>query len=142
MIEVKIPKEITDYKIKIIAGFDVRQSLGIAVSFGVCFAVYKLYGDSLSINSISNIVIPIIIPVIGVAFFKYKDFYLEEYIFFYIRYAFLNPSVRKYQEIDITSEIFHDTLEKSKEMTKIKQELYDEYEENIQENKCLEQINY
>lgn len=40
MIEVKVPREISDYKQKFLFGLTVRQCVSVALALGICIPMY------------------------------------------------------------------------------------------------------
>lgn len=102
-IEIKIPKEITEYKEKIIFGLSIRQLIslfiGMSLSIGVYISLYKKIGHDIT----GYIVIIICIPIFGIGFIKINNFTFEEYIKNIIRH-YLGDRVVSYKTLKIDSQ--------------------------------------
>jgi hypothetical protein len=102
-IEIKIPKEITEYKEKIIFGLSIRQLIslfiGIIVSIGVYISLYKKIGHDLT----GYIVIIVCIPIFGIGFIKINNFTFEAYIKNIIRH-YLGDRVVSYKTLKMDSQ--------------------------------------
>jgi hypothetical protein len=102
-IEIKIPKEITEYKEKIIFGLSIRQLIslfiGMSISIGVYISLYKKIGHDLT----GYIVIIICIPIFGIGFIKINNFTFEEYIKNIIRH-YLGDRVVSYKTLKIDTQ--------------------------------------
>jgi len=92
-----IPKEITAYKEKIIAGRTIRQiiclSLAILIGFAA-FAVAK-FGFGTSTDKATDILIPFTIPFLLVGFFKKDGYPFEKYILIMLKHH-LGAKKKKY----------------------------------------------
>lgn len=76
---IKIPKEIRDYKEKLILGLTARQLIASALAIGVCVPLYlfgvKFLGDELT----SWLVILIALPLMAIGFIKKNGMPFEKY---------------------------------------------------------------
>lgn len=120
-IEIKIPKEITEYKEKIIFGLSIRQLIsiliGVIVSIGTYLMLYKKIGHEIT----GYIVILLCIPIFGIGFLKINNFTFEEYIKNIIRHYLGNRKVSyKTPKID-------EPKEKKKRKIKRKKKRKNEY---------------
>lgn len=96
MINIRIPKELTEYKSKVIFGLTGRQLVcfGIAMVIGVpvYFAARTYLGSTIA----SYILIAVSMPCFAFAVIKKNELPLEKYLKVAIRNRF-TPQVRKYQ---------------------------------------------
>lgn len=83
-----IPKEITDYKEKIILGFTIRQIICLVVAILVGFAVFAVstFGFGLSFDKSTDIVVPFTLPFLAVGFVKRNGYPFEKYLMIMIKY--------------------------------------------------------
>ncbi len=118
MIEIKIPKEITDYKEKFMFGLTVRQCVSIAAALCICIPLYIFGKDFFGDEIISWLVILIAVPVFGFGFVKYNGMTFERLMAVIYRQKFAEPQKRKYEELPvfykwreevISNEIAHQT---------------------------------
>ena len=97
MIEIKIPKEIRDYKETIFFGLNLRQIISLAIAFAINVPLYlysKPYiGDELA----SWIVMITGVPVFLLGFIKFDGMPFEKYLMIMLRFNFLVPRKRKYK---------------------------------------------
>lgn len=98
MIEVRIPKEITEYKEKVIFGLSIRQliffTLTIILSLFSYFILTKKLG--LSMDSASYVIILESLPLLAIGFIKINGFTFEKYAVLVIRHK-LGTQKRKYK---------------------------------------------
>ncbi|WMJ77850.1 PrgI family protein [Sedimentibacter sp. MB35-C1] len=115
MIEIKIPKEIRDYREAIFAGLNLRQiiSLAVAVAINVPLYVYiKPYiGDEIA----SWLVIITGIPIFLIGFIKFDGMPFEEYFKVILRFYFLKPRKRKYKVENIYTFIYEHQKRRAEE---------------------------
>lgn len=87
-IEVSIPKEITEYKEKIMFGLSLRQlgcfSLATVLSVGVGLLCTKVFG--MSMDDTSWIIILVVIPIMAFGFIKIDGRPFEKHMALYIRH--------------------------------------------------------
>ncbi len=97
MIEIKIPKEIRDYKEVIFAGLNLRQIISLSIAFAINVPLYiftKPYiGDEIS----SWLVMITGVPVFLVGFIKFDGMPFEKYFLIMLRFKFLVPRKRRYK---------------------------------------------
>ena len=65
MIEIKIPKEINEYKEKFLFGLTVRQFISAAVALAVCVPLFIFGKDAIGEDMIGWIIILIGAPIIA-----------------------------------------------------------------------------
>ena len=109
MITVAIPKDIRDYKEKLIAGFTARQLVSSIAAVGICVPIY-IYGKRyLPEDVISWIVILIAFPLGAIGFFKFNGMPAEKFVLCIFKYL-LYPIKRIYK----SSNCLRDWQEQSK----------------------------
>ena len=95
-IEVRIPKEITEYQEKILFGLSVRQLISFSIALTAGVATYllaaKLWGDDLA----GYLVIVEVMPIFAIGFIRINGFSFEKYLAVMIRHR-LGYSRRRYQ---------------------------------------------
>ncbi|WP_084758037.1 PrgI family protein [Defluviitalea phaphyphila] len=89
-IEVRIPKEITEYKEKILFGLSIRQlacfSLAIVTGVGTYYFANKSLGSDIA----SYIVILEVIPIFATGFVKKNNFTFEKYASIILKHSLRN----------------------------------------------------
>lgn len=84
-LEVRVPKEITEYKEKIIFGLSIRQLFSFLIAISVGFASYYLTSRLFGKEVASYVVILITMPIFAFGFFKKDGFPFEKYIVIMIK---------------------------------------------------------
>lgn len=96
MLIAKIPKDIKEYKEKIMFGLSGRQLLSVIVAAVICVPLYifgvNYLGDSLT----GWLVMVIAAPIVAFGFVKYNGMQFEHFIVAYFRYNFILPRKRKF----------------------------------------------
>lgn len=90
MIEVRIPKEITEYKEKILLGMSLRQLICFAIAIATSFGAFFLLKGMFSFSTLGTIIMIINIPTIAVGFLKKNGFTMEEWIPIVLNQKFRN----------------------------------------------------
>lgn len=89
-IEVRIPKEITEYREKIMFGMSVRQlvcaALAVALAVGMGFLLTKVFG--MTIDTASYGIILVVLPVLAIGFVRREDMPFEQYMRLILRHRF------------------------------------------------------
>lgn len=101
MIEIKIPKEITEYKEKFLFGLTVRQCVSIAAALGVAIPLYIFGKDYLGADIAGWLVLLVVVPVFGFGFLKYNGMTFERLVAVIYRQKFAEPQKRKYEELPV-----------------------------------------
>lgn len=101
MIEIKIPKEITEYKEKFLFGLTVRQCVSVAVALGVAIPLYIFGKDFLGADIAGWLVLMVVVPVFGFGFLKYNGMTFERLVAVIYRQKFTEPQKRKYTELPV-----------------------------------------
>lgn len=100
MIEVKIPKDIQEYKSKLIAGLSTRQIIAIAGALAVGVPLGVAGYGRISGDTLSWLVILSVAPFAGWGWFTFKDMKFEVFMKSFLSMNFL-PQRRVYEDTDI-----------------------------------------
>ncbi|HAS78854.1 MAG TPA: PrgI family protein [Ruminococcus sp.] len=100
MIEVKIPKDIQEYKSKLIAGMSTRQIIAIAGALAVGVPLGVAGYGRISGDTLSWLVILSVAPFAGWGWFTFKDMKFEVFMKSFLSMNFL-PQRRVYEDTDI-----------------------------------------
>ena len=88
MIEVKIPKEITEYSEKIIFGLSLRQMVVVGLGIPTIIGTFIFSKTYLGEDFASYVVMLVCIPFFSVGFVKKENMYFEKYLELLIRHKF------------------------------------------------------
>lgn len=88
MIEVRIPKEITEYKEKVMFGLSIRQLIIFTITILLSIGTYLLLTNKLgmTMDSASYVIIFMSIPLLAVGFIKINGFPFEKYFMLVVRH--------------------------------------------------------
>lgn len=124
MIEIKIPKEITEYKSKFLFGLTVRQFVSLAGALAVCIPLYIWGKNFMPEDLVSWVIMLVGIPLLAFGFFRFHGMNFENFLLLLIRQKFIEPQRRKYIELPvfwecreqiIAEEIAHQTADKKRQ---------------------------
>ena len=114
LIEIKIPKEITDYKEKFLFGLTVRQLVSAVSALAVCIPLFIFGKDVLGEDVVGWLIILIAVPIFAFGFFKYDGMPFEKFLGLLFRQKWSEPQKRKYEELpvfwDCREEIIEDEI--------------------------------
>ena len=79
MIEIRVPKEIKNYREKFFFGLTVRQCVCAAAALLICVPLYIFGGKFLPEELLSWLVMIIAAPLMLVGFFRYNDMTFEKF---------------------------------------------------------------
>lgn len=99
-IEIKIPKEIKEYKEKFLFGLTVKQFICLALALLICVPLYIFGKEFMPEELVSWTVIIVAAPILGIGFIKYHNMtfiQLTKKLF----YSYFHPQRRKYSELPI-----------------------------------------
>jgi hypothetical protein len=97
MIEVKIPKEITNYKEKLFFNLTLRQTLSVVIALLINIPLY-IYGRTyIKPDILSWIIIVMALPILFCGFFKYNGLTFEKFVLVVILHSFIYPQIRIYK---------------------------------------------
>ena len=94
--EVKIPKEILQYKESIFFGLSARQFFCAIFAVGIAAGVYLLLGDVVGKETASWLCIVLAAPAAMAGFFSYNGMTFEQFLWAVIKTEFLFAGDRKY----------------------------------------------
>lgn len=115
-IEVRIPKEITEYKEKILFGLTIRQLLCFALAIILGIGSYLLLKIYVGKEIASYVVIIEVLPIFATGFFKKNGFTFEQYVRLILRHK-LGRTKRKYQT-ELNLDILKQKVEEGKNVKK------------------------
>lgn len=114
MIEIKIPKEITEYKEKFLFGLTVRQFVSAVAALAVCIPLYIFGRDFLGDDVVGWLIILVAIPIFAFGFFRYDGMPFEKFLVMIYRQKWVEPQRRTYEELpvfwDCREEIIEDKI--------------------------------
>lgn len=100
MIEVKVPREISDYKQKFLFGLTVRQCVSVALALGICIPLYIFGKKAVGEDIISWLVILVAVPIFCFGFLKFNDMPFEKFMVTVIRQQ-IEPQRRVYVDLPV-----------------------------------------
>lgn len=116
MIERPIPKEIRDFKEKIVFGLTVRQLIATIITLIICVPTYVFGRPYIGDELASWVCILVALPSVAVGFFKYNGMVFEHFLLAVFKYMFLVPTKRKYKTVTFFEELeMRDFAERKKE---------------------------
>ena len=95
-IEVRIPKEIKEYKEKIIFGLNLRQLISVLVGGIICLSTFILIKPIVGVDLASDIIIIEAIPIFAFGFIKVRSFNFETYAKIFLKHK-LGKNKRTYE---------------------------------------------
>ena len=95
MIEIRIPKEIKNYREKLFFGLTLRQCICAGIALLICVPLYIWGHNFLPQEAISWIVVFIAVPLMLTGFFRYNDMAFEQFALEVIHFYFY-PQKRVY----------------------------------------------
>lgn len=95
MIEIRIPKEIKNYREKLFFGLTLRQCICAGAALLICVPLYIFGNKILPQEAVSWLVILIAAPLMFTGFFHYNDMTFEQFAVEYINFRFF-PQKRVY----------------------------------------------
>lgn len=107
MIEIRIPKEVTDYKAKLFFGLTTRQCLAVGLALVINVPLYYFGRNYISEDILSWLIILIASPLVLFGFFKYNGMTFEKFAKYFIDYYLKlqkRPFVYKKSQLQIVRE--------------------------------------
>lgn len=95
-IEVRIPKEIKEYKEKIIFGLNLRQLISVLVGGIICLSTFFLIKPIVGVDLASDIIAIEAIPIFAFGFIKVRSFNFETYAKIFLKHK-LGKNKRTYE---------------------------------------------
>lgn len=99
-IEIKIPKEIKDYKETFLFGLTVKKFVSLAIALLVCVPLYIFGKNFMPEEMVSWAVIIVGIPILGVGFVTYHNMTFVQLARRFFDMTF-HPQRRKYTELPV-----------------------------------------
>lgn len=99
-IEIKIPKEIKDYKEKFLFGLTVKQFICLALALLICVPLYIFGKEFMPEELVSWAVIIVAAPILGIGFIKYHNMTFIQ-LMKKLFYSYFHPQRRKYSELPV-----------------------------------------
>lgn len=96
LIEIRIPKEITSYKEKLVFGLTVRQFITTTIALAINIPLYIYGRDYIGDEAMSWIIILTTLPLASIGFFKYNGMTFEKFLYVLFQYM-VYPQKRTYQ---------------------------------------------
>jgi PrgI family protein len=109
MIEVRIPKEIREYKTKYFFNLTLRQSLSTLIALLVCVPLYFFGKTYINEDLLSWLIILIAMPLCLIGFFSFNQMTFEKFVLVWFRMQW-NKQKRPYQYLPIYSVIRNEYL--------------------------------
>ena len=108
--EIRVNKEIQDYKEAIFMGLSLRQLFFSALAAAAALLLYFSFHDLLGTELVSWLCILGVLPFALLAFFRYHGMTFEQFLRAYIRSEFMCPTRLKYK----SENLYWKLLEKDK----------------------------
>ena len=103
--EVKINKEIRNYKENIYFGLSLRQFIFSLLACGMAVLLYFMFRSYCGTETLSWICILGAIPFAALGFIKYNGMNLEDFILAYVKAEILTPKYLTFQPTNIYQEL-------------------------------------
>lgn len=106
--EIKVNKEIKNYKESIFFGLSFRQFLCSALALGAAVGVYFALSNVLDKETVSWLCIVCAAPIAVTGFFQYNGLNFEKFVWAVIKSEFLLSGVRLYKSRNIYNELLEE----------------------------------
>ena len=104
MIEIRIPKEIKNYREKLFFGLTLRQCICAGVALLICVPLYIFGRNFIPQEMVSWLVILIAAPLMLAGFFKYNDMFFEQFAVEFFYFYFF-PQKRVYSNEPVFADL-------------------------------------
>ena len=94
-LEVKIPKEITEYREKLIFGLSIRQLFCVAIATILCTITYFVVRPFIGSDLAGYLVLLEAMPIMGIGFLRINGFTFEKYVMLILKHM-LGKQIRVY----------------------------------------------
>ena len=119
-LEVKIPKEITEYREKIIWGMGIRQLICALIAFFLAVITFFVAKPLIGSDLAGYLVLAELMPIMGLGFVRINGFSFEKYIMIVISHM-LKKTIRTYRtELSVD---YFDSYNNFNDMPVVKNEL-------------------
>lgn len=99
-IEIKIPKEIKEYKETFLFGLTVKKFISLAIALSICVPLYIFGKNFMPDEMVSWVVIIIGAPILGIGFVTYHNMTFIQFMKRFFDMTF-HPQKRKYTELPV-----------------------------------------
>ena len=106
--EVKINKEIRDYKENVYFGLSLRQFIFSMLACGVAVLLYFMFRSYCGTETLSWICILGAVPFAALGFIKYNGMNLEDFLVSYIKTEILTPKILTFKPVNYYEELMKD----------------------------------
>ncbi len=110
--EIKINREVRNYKESIFFGMSLRQFICVILSCGLAVLVYFTFRNKIGLEVTSWICIVSALPFILVGFVKYNGMNFEDVVVAFIHSKFIVPNKLSFQADNIYSELSKEYYDK------------------------------
>jgi len=119
-IEIKIPKDIREYKEKWVLGLTLRQAICTVIAIGVSIPLYRYGVKIVGQEIISWVVILTAVPIFLIGYFKYNGMPFEQFALIWFKINFIYPEKRLYKTKNLYYEILEEDSKREKRELKKK----------------------
>lgn len=106
--EVKINKEIRDYKENVYFGLSLRQFIFSMLACGIAVLLYFMFRSYCGTETLSWICILGALPFAALGFIKYNGMNLEDFLVAYIKTEILTPKRLTFKPVNFYEELMKD----------------------------------
>jgi len=121
LIEVRIPKEIREYKEKLFFGLNIRQTVTTALALAICVPLYIMGQKYINKEILSWLVIAIAAPLILIGYFNFNQMPFEKFIVTWFNMNF-NPQKRKFVYMPVFTVIRKEIINDDKQAMRLESE--------------------
>lgn len=118
--EIKVNKEIKNYKESIFFGLSFRQFLCSALALGAAVGVYFALSNVLDKETVSWLCIVCAAPIAVTGFFQYNGLNFEKFVWAVIKSEFLLSGVRLFKSRNIYNELLEEVKQNDRNEKKHK----------------------
>ncbi|OTP24864.1 PrgI family protein [Enterococcus mundtii] len=113
-VEVRVPKDIKEYKEKIILGMSMKQLVSVSIAIGINILISVVFIGFLgySMEIVSWMMILSSIPVVAFGWLKKDGLSFQKFLYYFFHYHLLPGKRYKLQQIN-TSEELNETNEEA-----------------------------
>lgn len=99
-IEIKIPKEIKEYKETFLFGLTVKKFISLALTLAICVPLYIFGKNFMPEEMVSWAVMIVGVPILGIGFVTYHNLTFTQLVKRFFDMTF-HPQKRKYTELPV-----------------------------------------
>lgn len=120
MIVIKVPKEIKNYKEKVIGNFTLRQIIWIAIACAIAIGVYNKCRPYVGDDCAGTLCIFAVIPAGLMGFYTKNGQPIEKYFLKYLKYTFNYEKVRTMKSRNFWDELIEQATEEEEKLKSIR----------------------